>query len=195
MVRRLVLLLLIESQDVVLHILLVVGFIERDDKRFVRKVSLQFALVNLFQDATEIGHSLGGDILTSHVVQTVDMEMVHGRFSTAWVAVALLEPSAHVLRGHAGSDDAAFDLDKLGPEHRAVADGLLEAADALDPGMDVDTIAVVPVLEFRNQLFEIGFHIFEQNAQDQERVLCVWLNPFDVLALPIVQDCEAATRS
>jgi hypothetical protein len=33
------------------------------------------------------------------------------------------------------------------------------------------------------------------NAQDQERVLCVWLNPFDVLALPITQDCEAATRS
>ncbi len=33
------------------------------------------------------------------------------------------------------------------------------------------------------------------NAQDQERTLCVWLNPFDVLALPITQDCEAATRS
>ena len=40
----------------------------------------------------------------------------------------------------------------------------------------------------------ISFH-GEENAQDQERVLCVWLNPFDVLALPIIQDCEAATRS
>jgi hypothetical protein len=33
------------------------------------------------------------------------------------------------------------------------------------------------------------------NAQDQERVLCVWLNQFDVLALPITLDYEAATRS
>ena len=96
------------------------------------------------------------------------MKVIDGCFRSTWVAVALRKPSAYVFFSDACAHNAALDLDKLRPEHRAVADGLLKVPDAFNPGVDVDALAVVPVPEFGYELVEIGLHLLEPGAENRE---------------------------